>query len=96
MEIKKVRLIYFSPTGTTGKIIESIAEGISIKQVEHMNLTLPQPKLQQSTCLSDELAIIGAPVYGGRLPIDAIKRFQQVQAKRSPAILVVTYRNNFV
>ncbi|MBM9616663.1 4Fe-4S binding protein [Desulfobulbus rhabdoformis] len=93
MEIQKVRLITFSPTGTTGKIIKSIAEGIAAPQIEHMNLTLPQPEPQESGFSSDELALIGAPVYGGRLPLDAIKRFQQLQAKKTPALLVVVYGN---
>ena len=42
MEIKQVKLIYFSPTGTTQKVLESIAKGIAAHDVEHINLTLPQ------------------------------------------------------
>ena len=42
MEIKKVKLIYFSPTGTTQKVLEGIAKGIAVEDVEHINLTLPE------------------------------------------------------
>jgi flavodoxin len=28
LEIKKIKLVYFSPTGTTRKIVESIAQGL--------------------------------------------------------------------
>jgi flavodoxin len=42
MEVKQVKLIYFSPTGTTQKVLESIAKGITVEDVEHINLTLPE------------------------------------------------------
>jgi ferredoxin len=93
MEIKQVKLIYFSPTGTTQKVLESIAKGINVEDVEHINLTLPQGALQTVPPFSDELVIIGAPVYGGRLPVDAINRFKQLKASNTLAILIVTYGN---
>jgi ferredoxin len=92
MEVKEVKLIYFSPTGTTQKILESIAKGIAVDNVEHINLTLPEAA-QQTIPLSDELVIIGAPVYGGRLPVDAINRFKQLKASKTLAILIVVYGN---
>jgi ferredoxin len=93
MEIKQVKLIYFSPTGTTQKVLESIAKGINVEDVEHINLTLPQGAQQTVPPFSDELVIIGAPVYGGRLPVDAINRFKQLKASNTLAILIVTYGN---
>ena len=93
MEIKKVKLIYFSPTGTTQQVLKSIAEGINAGDVEHVNLTLPQGAQQPSLFSSDELAVIGAPVYGGRLPVDAIHRFRQLKGNKTPAILIVLYGN---
>jgi hypothetical protein len=62
MEIKQVKLIYFSPTGTTQKVLESIAKGIAAQDVEHINLTLPEGAQQTIPPFSDELVIIGAPV----------------------------------
>ena len=38
MEVKQVKLIYFSPTETTQKVLESIAKGINVEDVEHFNL----------------------------------------------------------
>ncbi len=69
MEVKQVKLIYFSPTGTTQKVLESIAKGITVEDVEHINLTLPKISQQIIPPFSDELVILGAPVYGGRLPM---------------------------
>jgi ferredoxin len=93
MEVKQVKLIYFSPTGTTQKVLESIAKGITVEDVEHINLTLPEGAQQTIPPFSDELVIIGAPVYGGRLPVDAINRFKQIKASKTLAILIVIYGN---
>ncbi|MDY6881154.1 MAG: 4Fe-4S binding protein [Desulfatiglans sp.] len=93
MEVKQVKTIYFSPTGTTQKVLESIAKGISVKDVEHIDLTLPQGSQRTIPPFSDELVIIGAPVYGGRLPVDAINRFKRLKADKTLAILVVVYGN---
>ena len=93
MEVKQVKLIYFSPTGTTQKVLESIAEGIAVEDVEHINLTLPEGGRQTIPPFSDELIIIGAPVYGGRLPADVIDRLRQLNANNTLAILIVVYGN---
>lgn len=93
MEVKKVKLIYFSPTGTTQKVLESIARGIAVEDTEHINLTLPKGADQEIPPFSDELVIIGAPVYGGRLQVDAIDRFKRLKANKTLAILIVLYGN---
>jgi len=94
MNIKKVKLIYFSPTGTTRTVLEGIAKGIAVDDVEHINLTFPETDLRPVPLFSNELAIIGAPVYGGRLPVDAIARFlKRLNADNTPAVLVILYGN---
>jgi len=93
MEVKQVKLVYFSATGTTQKVLESVAKGIAVEDVEHINLTLPEGAQQTIPPFSDELVIIGAPVYGGRLPVDAINRFKQLKASKTLAILIVLYGN---
>ena len=93
MEIIKVKLIYFSPTETTQKVLEGIAKGITVEDVEHINLTLPKEAQQAIPPFSDELVIIGAPVYGGRLPVEAINRFKKLKASKTLAILIVLYGN---
>lgn len=93
MEIKKVKLIYFSPTGTTKKILESIAKGVNAEDVEHINLTIPEGTQDTINVLPGELIIMGAPVYGGRLPVDAVKRLSKIKASDALAVIVVTYGN---
>jgi ferredoxin len=93
MEIQKVKLIYFSATGTTQTILNHIAEGFAAEDVEHINVTLPEATKNSIQKFSDELVIIGAPVYGGRLPADAIARFKQFRGNKTLAVLVVLYGN---
>lgn len=93
MEVKRVKLIYFSPTGTTQKVLESIAKGITVEEVGHINLTLPEEAQQTIPPFSDELVIIGAPVYGGRLPVEAVNRFRRLKANRTLAVPIVVYGN---
>ena len=42
MEVRQVKLVYFSPTGTTQKVLESVAKGIGFEDVMPINLTLPE------------------------------------------------------
>ena len=93
MEVKQVKSVYFSPTGTTQRVLEGIAKGIAVEDVEQINLTLPEGTQQTIPPFADELVIIGVPVYGGRLPVDAIKRLKNLKARNTLAVLAVVYGN---
>ena len=93
MNVNKVKLVYFSATGTTRTILESIAKGTGVEDVEHIDMTRSGTTGETIGPFSDELVIIGAPVYGGRLPVDAVDRFKQLKAAETPAVLVVLYGN---
>jgi ferredoxin len=93
MKFSSVKLAYFSPTGTTKKILEGIAEGIGIEHVEHVSMTLPDATTKPFENLREELVVIGSPVYAGRLPDDTVNRFKRFQAYNTLAVLVVVYGN---
>ena len=65
MNITASKLIYFSPTKTTKKVVEGIAQGFQVDMVEHLDLTPPETRKGEFQELHNELVIIGAPVYGG-------------------------------
>jgi ferredoxin len=75
-------------------ILENIAEGICADAAKHIDVTLPDtdrhgfPEMED-----DELLVIGAPVYAGRIPEIAVRRFQKLKSKGNPAIIVVLYGN---
>ena len=93
MQLSSQKLIYFSPTQTTQKVLGAIAEGTGITQTDHLNLTPPAATTDGITEINHELAIIGVPVYGGRVPLDAVKRLEQIKGHQSPAIIIVVYGN---
>ena len=93
MDTKQVKLIYFSPTGTSRKILEGIAAGIGSERIEHIDLTRPENDQRSKLVASGDLAIIGVPVYGGRQPEDAVRRFRKIRAENSVAVLIVLYGN---
>ncbi len=93
MNIKAVKLIYFSPTRTTKRVLEGISQGIQTETIEHLDLSTPDANVNEFGSMDNELTIIGAPVYGGRIPMDAVRRFQQLRANDTPAVVVVVYGN---
>ncbi len=93
MKIQKARLVYFSPTRTTKAILESIAGGTGVEAVEHLDITLPDAGRDFAEMEEDELLLIGAPVYAGRLPKIAVQRFNSMKSNGGPAVIVVLYGN---
>ena len=93
MNIDSIILAYFSPTRTTQKIVENIAEGMQVDRIEQFNFTAPDIETPDYEEVTGRLAIIGAPVYGGRLPLEAIQRFQRLRVNDMPVVVVVVYGN---
>ena len=92
LEIKAIKLITFSPTGNSTKIAKSIAKGINAP-TQQIDLTPPGAKTQSFEELDDQLAIITAPVYAGRIPNEAAFRIRKLKANNTPAVIAVTYGN---
>jgi len=87
-----VRLVYFSPTHTTERVLEAIARGTRAGEIGRIDLTPPEADGAFEVS-GDELAIIGAPVYGGRIPPEAARRLRQVRGSLTAAVPVVVYGN---
>lgn len=92
MKINTVKLIYFSPTHTTRKVLEGIAAGIGSQSVEHLDLT-PSSAEQNADTVHSDLAVLGVPVYAGRVPKTAVDRISQLKAENVPAVIVAVYGN---
>ena len=93
MNFNAVRLVYFSPTKTTQKILERIAQGTEVDTVEHLDLTPPEAKTLDLDEMQDELVLLGVPVYGGRVPLEAVPKLQRLKANKIPAVIIVMYGN---
>jgi ferredoxin len=93
MDIKSIKLVYFSPTETTAKIVTKIAQGIHPDIITGINLTPPTARNHDLGQLNDELTIIGTPVYAGRVPPEAVRRLRRIKGNNTPAAVVVVYGN---
>ena len=92
----KVKLIYYSPTGTSKKVLEGIAKGLGVKDVEHIDLTPAEATGKSYSVPEGELAVIAVPVYGGRVPIVAAQRLRTVKGNSTPAVLITVYGNRAI
>ena len=93
MNINSTGLIYFSPTGSTKKVVEEIAAGINSQSTRIYDLTYPADPVNEPQECHCDLAVIGAPVYAGRLPGTMTSRFELIKGHGTPAVLVVVYGN---
>lgn len=93
MDIHPLRLLYFSPTGTTRKVVQAIAQGLGLNIAEDLDLTLPQTRLGSVSSIQGGVTIIGTPVYTGRVAFEAVLRLRQLQASNALAVVVVVYGN---
>lgn len=93
LKLEPVSLICFSPTGTTRRVVEGIAQGTGAATVEHLDLTQPDAEMRGFTEIRNGLAIIGSPVYTGRLPAGAVSRLRRIKGHDTPAVVVAVYGN---
>lgn len=92
MKNQTVQLSFFSPTGTTRSIIQAIGHGTGRKAEPHLDLTLIAAE-PAAPFTSDDLLVIGMPVYAGRLPNLAVERFKTLQGNSTPTVIVAVYGN---
>lgn len=93
MNIEKLKLLYFSPTGTTKKIIKTIANSIHYHKLETIDFTQKKIREHTDADFSGDLVIIGSPVYYGRIPSVVKDYLSQIQVRRVYSVLVVVYGN---
>lgn len=95
---RKINTLYFSPTGTTEKIVKDIAQKIvhnygGKAAVRDFDFTLPQKRKENVSFCKDDLVIAGVPVYAGRVPNVLLKFLNTVSGNGATAIAVVVYGN---
>lgn len=88
----KIAKIYFSPSSTTRKIVDEIANKFEGTQEEYDLLNVAggnSPKEFDD----DTLVIVGMPIFAGRLPKTASTKLMNFKGENIPAIAVVNYGN---
>ena len=85
-----MKLVYFSPTGTTRKVIMELAKNIDLKSVS-FDLSIHKEKKPALNFRNNEVAVFGAPVYSGRIPATYLEYFENLSGDNTPAVITVTY-----
>ena len=94
--INKIRAVYFSPTGTTRKIVTATAKGLSrtLKtDLEEYDFTLPKTRTQALQFSVSDLVVFGTPVYAGRVPNVLLPYLNTIQGNGALAVPVVLFGN---
>jgi ferredoxin len=84
--------VFFSPTGTSRRVLEAIGRGLKSSGAESFDLTCGLPE-SPPALPPDMLALIGVPVYAGRVAPPALTRLEKIRGNNTPAVLVVLYGN---
>lgn len=93
MEIQSARLVCFSPTGTTRRVLGGIAHGIQELPVELVDITRPAARRCGLRTTDEELLVVAVPVYLGRVPGLLMEWLHVLEAHNTPAVCAVVYGN---
>lgn len=97
MKISKIRGLYFSGTGNTGKCVLTLAQKMSeLLKVpfEAVNIAPRAVRVMDFKFEADELAIVGVPTYDGRVPKFLLPFFEQkITGSNTPTITLCTFGN---
>ena len=91
-KISKIFTVFFSPSETTKKVVSQIANNFDGESVVCDLLYFNDEKNFES----DDIVIVGMPVFAGRIPKSARDRLEKLDGNDTPAIAVVNYGNAHV
>jgi ferredoxin len=96
MKIDKLWTVYFSPTGTTQKIVRTIGEtaasDLGIPPAEY-DFSLPKARETFPEFSQNHLVVFGVPVYAGRIPNLLLKSLGAIRGQGALAVPVVLFGN---
>ena len=94
---QNIKSVYFSPTGTTRKIVtgivDKLAQSMRSKSVKNIDFTLPHARKEPLSFTGQDLVVFGVPVYAGRVPNVLLKYLNGMMGNGASAIAVVVYGN---
>lgn len=93
MDIKSLKLAYFSPTGTTKSIVQAFARGFEHDTVEQIDATRPFVREKPLRTSGNDLLVVAVPVYIGRVPALLSEWLNAIEADKTPTVCVVVYGN---
>ena len=92
--VKRLHLIYFSPSGSTEKIVRCVASGITGLPVETHDLLTPASRKKEYVFDKEDLVIFGC-ITAGKLFTLSDELFGCMKADGTPFIGLVSYGNGY-
>ena len=97
MEIKRVCALYFSPAGSTRKLVTTLADALAQSfeaPLEVVDITLPASREGDCVFAEGDLVICGSPTYAGKLPNKLLPYWKEhVRGNGAMAVALVTFGN---
>jgi len=87
----QVQVVTFSPTRTSSKIATQVSKGLGYGAVNFIEATYLEPS--KTTFTTDDIVLVIAPVYAGRVAKLALERFKNLKGDHTPVIPIVVYGN---
>ena len=87
MKINQISVVFFSATGRTRRAAEQVASALPLA-ADWLDITPHAADGLARSFGPDELVVWAAPVYGGRLALQAAQRFARLKGKQTPAVLL--------
>ena len=90
-EIRKIRAVYFSPTGSTRKIVRAFCGTITSLPPVDSDLTLPGCRNASIPPVKEDLLVLGFPVYEEKIPDHMTGLLKQLEGSNTPAVILAIY-----
>lgn len=87
--------LYFSPTGGTKKVADCVCSGWT-KETRCIDLSDSRTDFSQYHFQPEDLCLVAAPVFGGRVPTPATARLAKMQGGGAKAVLLCVYGNRAI
>ena len=97
MKPERITALYFSPTGSTGKVAQTIAGELAAHlelPMEERSFTRPREREQVFSFTEKDVVVVASPTYAGKLPNKILPDFAgKLQGNGALAVAVVTFGN---
>jgi len=93
MVISSATSIYFSPTGTTKKVINAIVKGMGTTKNTLIDLNSSDVRNTFAPIIDGDIVIIGVPVYEERIPEMLYDFLTSLKGNEKPVVLIAVYGN---
>lgn len=96
LKLSSIWSAYFSPTGTTRSVVQTIATRLAQKTglpLKNFDFTLPAARKTPLSFSEGDLIILGTPVYAGRVPNLLTSYIETIKGNGALAVPIVLYGN---